>query len=83
MTFILRKDDFMNKQKTEKIYFIKDLEDNCVDAIIIAKTSTKEDIQNSIYKAKENNNYTWDDLIKYLPSDCVIYDKWDSEVIYY
>lgn len=69
----------MNK----KVYFLKDLEENCVDAVIIAETSTSEDIRNAIYKLKEKEGYTWHDLLQSLPSDCILYDKWHSESIYY
>lgn len=67
----------------KKVYFLKDLGEDCVDAVIIATTSTLEEIQDAIYKAKENDDYTWDDLVDALPDDCEIYNKWNSEVIYY
>ena len=40
----------------KKIFFLKDLCDDCVDAIIIASTSTKEEIENSIANAKHQNS---------------------------
>lgn len=69
----------------KKVYFLKDLEEDCVDAVIVATTSTLEDIKNAIYKAKELDDYTWEDLIESLPDDCEIYDYWNNEdkTIYY
>lgn len=69
--------------KDIKIYFLKDLDEGCVDAVVIAKTSTKEHIQDAIYKARQIENYTWNDIIECLPSDCQVYDKWNCDTIYY
>jgi hypothetical protein len=67
-----------------KVILLKDLSEDCVDAVIVANTSTTEDIENAISKAKENPDYQWDDLLKSLPSDCILYDKWnDLETVYY
>ena len=66
------------------IYLLKDLEDNCADAVIIAKKSTKKDIEKAIKKAKKIDAYTWDDIINALPSDCEIYDRWSNlDEVYY
>lgn len=65
------------------IFFLKDMSEDCVDAVIIAKTSTKEEIENAIKSAKQIGNYTWEDIIDALPYDCEIYDRWSSETIYY
>ena len=65
------------------IYFLKDMSEDCVDAVIIAKKSTKEEIGNAIIEAKKIDCYSWDDILNSLPSDCQIYDRWNSEVIWY
>lgn len=66
------------------IILLKDLEENCVDAVIIATTSTTNEIAVAIEKAKEKEDCQWEDLIKALPKDCTIYDKWlNLDVIYY
>jgi hypothetical protein len=65
------------------VYFLKDTVEDCVDAVIIAETSTKEDIENAIDKSKEIPDYTWEDLIEALPDDCVVYDRWNNDVVWY
>lgn len=37
---------------SKRIYFLKDMSEDCVDAVIITKKSTKEDIENAIVEAK-------------------------------
>lgn len=67
-----------------KMFLLKDLSEDCVDGVIIAKVSTKEDIENAISHAKENPFYEWEDLLNALPNDCILYDKWnDLEAVYY
>ena len=68
-----------------KIYLLKDLAEGCVDAVITAETSTEEDISEAIYRAKEKEDYQWDDLVDELPEDCTIYDVWSRKIkdIYY
>lgn len=67
-----------------KVILLKDLAEDCVDAVIIASVSTTEDIEKAISKAKENPDYQWDDLLEVLPDDCMLYDKWNSlEIVYY
>lgn len=68
---------------SKRIYFLNDMTENCVDAVIIAKTSTKEEIESAIDRAKEIDAYTWDDILEALPSDCEIYDRWNNDMIYY
>ena len=68
---------------SKRVYFLKDLSENCVDAVIIATKSTKEDIEKAIKKAKKIKYYTWDDLVAALPNDCEICDRWSHEVVYY
>ena len=38
---------------SKRIYFLKDMSEDCVDAVIITKKSTKEDIENAIVEAKQ------------------------------
>ena len=65
------------------IYFLKDMSDNSIDAVIISETSTKEDIENAIAKSKESPGYTWEDLVNALPNDCEIHDRWSHDIVYY
>lgn len=65
------------------VYFLKDMCDNTVDAVIMAETSTKEDIEKAIAKAKEQDDFQWDDLVNALPNDCSIYDRWSHSIVYY
>ena len=68
----------------KKIFLLKDLSEDSVDAVIIAETSTEEEIESAICKAKEKDDYQWEDLVEALPDDCQIYDKWaDLKNIYY
>ena len=67
----------------KRVYFLKDVSDNCVDAVIIATKSKRKDIEKAIKKAKKNECYTWDDLVSALPSDCEIYDRWNAEEVYW
>ena len=65
------------------IYFLTDMSEDCVDAVIIAEMSTKEDIEKAITEAKQKEDYSWDNILEALPEDCEIYDRWNSEKIYY
>lgn len=68
-----------------RVILLKDLSEDCTDAVIIAETSTVKDIELAIQKMKENTLYPeWDDYVNCLPFDCVVYDKWGSlEEVYY
>lgn len=68
-----------------RVTLLKDLDENCVDAVITSYESRPEEIQEAIARAKEKPDYQWDDIIKELPKDCKIYDKWSGtlESIYY
>lgn len=68
---------------SKRIYFLKDMSEDCVDAVIIATKSTKDEIENAIDNAKQIDDYTWDDITEALPEDCEIYDIWNEEEIYY
>lgn len=68
-----------------RVILLKDLSEDCVDAVIITKTSTVKDIELAIKEMKENTLYPeWDDFVNCLPSGCVVYDKWEGlEEVYY
>ena len=67
-----------------RIILLKDLSSGFVDGVIVADVSTTGDIENAISKAKENPDYTWEDLCEALPDDCILYDRWnDLETVYY
>jgi hypothetical protein len=68
------------------ITLLKDLTEDCVDAVIVSTTSTAQDIENALRKMREQNEYyEWDDLLDCLPDDCVVYDKWSKlyDEVYY
>lgn len=71
-----------------KIYFLKDLCEDCIDSVIISKNDniTAKEIQERIDKMKKQNehDWQWEDIIKSLPQDCEIYDRWrNNEIITY
>lgn len=69
----------------KNFYFLRDISDNLVDAVITSTTSTAKDITESINKVKENDDYDWHNIIDSLPADCEIYDRWSNNIqnIYY
>lgn len=71
-----------------RIFLLKNLCEDCVDAVIISKgdNTTSQEIQKCIDKMKEDKfcDWQWDDIVNSLPQDCEIYDKWqDLEYIIY
>ena len=68
-----------------KVILLKDLAEDCVDAVIITETSTANDIELCLKRMRNNIEFPeWDDYVNCLPSDCVLYDKWGSlEEVYY
>ena len=67
-----------------KVVFLKDLEENSVDGVIIAKKSSVEDIQEAIDKVKEEvEYYDWEDIEQALPDDCKLLWINNSEVVDY
>ncbi len=67
-----------------KVIFLKDLEENSVDGVILATKSTMEDIQEAIDNVKEENDlYTWADIENALPDDCKLLWVSNSEVVDY
>ena len=67
------------------VILLKDLGEDCVDAVIITETSLTSEVQLAIEEMKENTVYPeWDDYVNCLPSDCVVYDRWGSlDTVYY
>ena len=66
-----------------KVIFLQDVSDATIDAVIITKTSSKEDVQKAINKAREIEYYNMDDVVQALPKDCEVYDRWSNEIVYY
>lgn len=71
-----------------KLFLLKDLCEDCVDAVIVAKNDniTAEEIQNSIDETKERcgGDWQWVDMVDSLPKDCEIYNRWgDLETVTY
>ena len=68
-----------------KVILLKDLAEDCVDAVIISKTSTAKDIERNLKKMRRNIEFPeWDDYVNCLPKDCVLYDRWGNlEEVYY
>jgi len=64
------------------IILLKDLSEDKVDAVIIAKKSTAQDVEKAILKAKEEKEYDWqfEDLLESMPNDCKVYTTWAGEV---
>lgn len=63
--------------------FLKDLATGDVDAVILTKTSSKSDVERAIFKAKEKDDYQWEDLLEALPDDCEVIESWSSDIVYY
>ena len=65
-----------------KVYFLKDLSEDYIDAVIISKDDnvTAKDIQKSIDKMKEQNehDWQWEDIANCLPQGCEFYDRWQN-----
>ncbi len=67
-----------------KITFLKDLEEDSVDGVIISTKSTVEDIQESIDNVKEENDlYDWTDIEGALPEDCKLLWVSNNKVVDY
>ena len=67
------------------IVLLKDLAEDCVDAVIVTETSTAKDIELCLKRMRRDIEFPeWDDYVNCLPSDCVVYDKWGNlEEVYY
>lgn len=64
-------------------FLLQDLESGKVDAIIITP-APKEEIVNLIAKAKETEDYNWEDLINSLPRDTYVVECFsEKNRIYY
>ena len=67
------------------IYLLRDMSNRSVDGIIISQSSTKQDIEDAIYAAKEIaeecGEYTWNTIIEKLPKDCEIFDAYDNTTV--
>ena len=71
------------------VTLLKDLCEDCVDAVIVSEKSTATEIQLAIDKMKQeldkkDLSYCWEDLLDCMPDDCIVFDRWsDLESIYY
>ena len=65
-------------------FLLQDLESGKVDAIIITSAS-REEVQNLVYKVKDIEDYTWEDLKEMLPKDMYLIECFNDEKcrIYY
>lgn len=71
-------------REKQNIFFLSDIDENNIDAVIISSTSTKSDIEKAIHNVKLSvEDYTLDNIIENLPSDCKLYHRWSSETVYY
>ena len=60
-------------------FILVDTESGITDAIIVTP-ATKEEIAESIFRAKQKgNDYTWEDLIAEMPSDTQVIDCFGLE----
>ena len=65
-------------------FLLQDLESGKVDAIIITSAS-REEVQNLVYKVKDIEDYSWEDLKEMLPEDMHLVECFNDEKcrIYY
>jgi len=55
-----------------KVYVLKDMYEGSVDVVILTQDSTKQDIEDVIWRAKQIEGYQWCDIEECLPSDCTV-----------
>lgn len=61
------------------ILVLKDTCDCSVDAVVVTKTSTQEDVQNAIDEVKSTIEcLDFYDIERALPRDCKVYKNWES-----
>lgn len=67
------------------IILLKDLSENEVDAIILTKETTSEKVEEIISEIKNKYPGEWtdEDIIDALPSDCEFYRVGDCEIAWY
>lgn len=65
------------------MFLLKDMEERTIDAVIISKTSTAEEIQSAIDRAREIEDYQWDDIVEALPDDCEIISSSEMKTVIY
>ena len=65
------------------IFLLQDLDDSNIDAVIIT-TATKEEIQESISRARAVEDYTWEVLLENMPSNTIVLDCFNkNNRVYY
>lgn len=80
------KQEYLKEIKGEqwkmKVFLLKDLCEDCVDAVIISKNDniTAKEIQENIDKMKQEKKYDWqwEDIEESLPENCEIYRRWQD-----
>lgn len=68
--------------KELNVYFLKDIEEGCVDAVIIT-THSKIEVQEILNEVREMEDFEWSDIVNALSNDCMMFDRWSNESIYY
>lgn len=69
-----------------RVFLLNDLETGETDAVIIAESSTVDQIQKAIVgaKAEKESEWQWEDVEAALPEDCEIVSRWsDLEIVVY
>lgn len=67
------------------VIFLMDMTENEVDGVIIAETTTSEEIESCIQKVKSEHDGEWttDDIAENLPCDCEMYLRSSNEAVWY
>lgn len=65
-----------------KVTLLKEIEEGCIDAVIISNVTEPSKIQLLIDKVKATKQYEyqWEDLLSCLPDDCEVHDKWSGDL---
>ena len=68
---------------SKNVYFLNDIMENQIDAIVITKLS-REEVQEIIHRALRRENCSWDDdVLRYLPRDCEVHIATENTIVYY
>lgn len=68
----------------KNVFFLEDLEDAAVDAVIIT-AAKREEIQEAIDETKRRleGEWSWEEVKNAMPEGTVIIDKWTHCKVYY
>ena len=62
------------------VLLLRDSMSSGVDAVILTRETTVDDVQEIIYNVKENNDeWQFDDIVDALPGDCDVYAAWSND----